>query len=345
MNQPSIELKLLLALLLGCSLQPFVFAQKQGHYKIISYNVENLFDTVANPKFFDKDFTPNGKFEWNSERYQTKITNLSKVVNAIADTVPLLFLGVCEVENKTVIKHWLKNPSMSKHNLEAIHFDSVDPRGIDVALFYNKKLFKPTYKESIQPRFDFDTNYKARNILYVKGKFGKEEFHVFVNHWSSRKGGAEKSDPRRIKTAEILRKKVDEINANHYNAKIILLGDFNDPPFAPSVADVLNAKQSIIALKENDLFNLMSEAAQRGQYTFNFEGEQDMLDQIIVSENFVRSDCQFCIEKKKGYVFQPKWLLYKSSKFGLMPFRTFEGFKYTGGFSDHFPIYCDLIVR
>jgi len=321
------------------------FAQQPGSYKIISYNVENLFDTVASNKYRDKDFSPTGKFEWNTQRYKTKLENLSKVVDAACENTPLLFLGVCEVENKKVVKHWLKNPLMAKHHLNAIHFNSMDPRGISVALLYNKKLFKPKVKEAIHPRFDFDTSYKARNILYVKGYFGKEEIHVFINHWSTRKGGAEKSDSRRVETAKLLRKKIDEIQASNTNAKIIVMGDFNDPPFAKSISDVLNAKQSELTLKENSLFNLMGEAALRGKYTFDFSGEQDLLDQIIVSENFVNNNCNLCIDKKRGYVFQPKWLMYKSSKFGPMPFRTYEGYKYLGGFSDHLPVYCDLIVK
>lgn len=345
MKQLSLKCKFLLYGMVYCCMHLSTFAQDAGRYKIISYNVENLFDTVASNKYRDKDFTPTGKFEWNTQRYKAKLNNLSKVVDAVCDSTPLLFLGVCEVENKKVVKHWLKNPLMAKHHLGSIHFNSMDPRGISVALLYNKKLFTPKAKEAIHPRFDLDTSYKARNILYVKGNFGKEEIHVFLNHWSTRKGGAEKSDSRRVETAKLLRKKIDEIQAANTNAKIIVMGDFNDPPFAKSISEVLNAKQSELTLKENSLFNLMSESALRGKYTFDFAGEQDMLDQIIVSENFVNNNCRLCIDKKRGYVFQPKWLMYKSSKFGPMPFRTYEGFKYVGGFSDHLPVYCDLIVK
>jgi predicted extracellular nuclease len=345
MNQPSIDWKIVIICYAALGWHCVALAQKESRFKIIFYNVENFFDTIDSKKFKDKDFTPTGKFEWNTQRYQTKISNLSKVVNAITDSTPLLFLGVCEIENKQVIKDWLKSPLMARHHLHAVHFDSMDPRGIDVALLFNKKFFKPTYKENIPVQFDFDPQYQARSILYVKGKFGKEYLHIFVNHWSSRKGGAEKSEPRRIRTAEILRKKIDEIYSKYYNSKIILMGDFNDPPHAPSIAEKLNVKQSLLALKEKDLFNLMSEPAQRGQYSFDYEGEQDMLDQIIVSENMVSSNCRICIDKNKGEVFQPKWLMYKSSKFGYTPFRTFEGTKYTGGFSDHLPVYCDLIVK
>lgn len=322
-----------------------VYAQKAGKYKIISYNLENLYDTVANPKINDQAFTPNGKFEWNTERYQSKIKNLSKVVSTICGDTPLLFLGVNEVENKKVLKDWIKDPLMQPFRLSYIRLNSIDPRGMEVALLYNKKLFKPMRKEILQPSFEFDTAFKARAILYVKGKLGKEEVHVFINHWSTRRGGAEKSDPRRIATAKLLKAKIDEINATHYNAKIILLGDFSDPPFAYSVSEALNAKQSNIALKEKDLFNLMSEVAQQGQYTFDFEGEQDLLDQIIVSSNLVSNDCELCIDKKRGNIFKPQWLMYKSSKFGPMPFRTYEGTKYVGGYSDHLPVYCDFLVK
>jgi predicted extracellular nuclease len=317
----------------------------QNRYRVISYNIENLFDTIANPAIRDKNFTPNGKFAWNTERYNTKLNNLTKVINALCDTVAPLFISVCEAENSTVLKDWLKQPKMKQYNLKFIHFNSADPRGIDVALLYNKKLFKPTYKTLIPIQFDFDNNYNARGILYVKGKFNKQQIHVFVNHWSSRKGGAEISDGRRLRTAKILRAKINEILATNPNARIFVTGDFNDPPFSISVSDSLNAKQNLLTIKSGDLYNLMSEAAQKGKYSFNFEGEQDMLDQIIVTQNFVAKDCILCIDKKRGEVFQPKWLMYKSDKFGLMPNRTFAGYKYIGGYSDHLPVYTDVIVK
>ncbi|MCS6820189.1 MAG: endonuclease/exonuclease/phosphatase family protein [Chitinophagales bacterium] len=320
-------------------------AQKRGTYRVVTYNLENLFDTVLQPGGKDSNFTPSGKFQWNSLRYQTKLSNLSKVITSVCDTFPLLFLAINEVENKNVIRDWLKQPAMKKFNLSYIHFDSVDPRGMDVALLYNKKIFRPKHKSVIQPYFDFDSAYKARGILYVAGKFGKQKLHVFVNHWSSRSGGAVKSEPRRIATAQLLKKKLDEIRKQEADPKILLLGDFNDPPHAPSLTDYLGVKRHLLALKKNDLFNLMADASEKGGFTFDYQGEQDMLDQIIVSENFVRSSCQLCIYKNSGYVFQPKWLFYKSSKYGVIPFRTFEGEKYVGGFSDHLPVYCDVVVK
>ncbi len=317
----------------------------QQRYRIISYNVENLFDTINNPKIRDDDFTPQGKFQWNTERYAAKLNSLSKVINALTDTVSPLFISICEAENKKVLKDWLKQPQMKKHSMRFIHFDSTDPRGIDVALLFNKKVFKPTHQSLIEIPLDFEPNYKPRGILYVKGKINKQEIHVFVNHWSSRKGGAEKSEGRRLRTATILRATIDGILNANSDAKILVMGDFNDTPFNPSVADSLKAKQNLLTLKRGDLFNLMTEAAQKGKYSFNFEGEQDMLDQIIVSQNFIDNSCKFCVESKRGEVFQPKWLMYKSDKFGPMPHRTYAGFKYIGGPSDHLPVYCDVLVK
>ncbi len=346
MSVPSIKIKKYFFFSLCIAgLLCFSDAQAQNRYRVISYNIENLFDTIKNPAIWDEDFTPKGKFAWNTERYATKLTNLSKVINALCDTVPPLFISVCEAENKAVLNDWLKQPQMKRYNLKFIHFDSVDPRGIDVALLYNKKLFKPTFKTLIPVQFDFDKKYKPRGILYVKGKFNKQEVHVFVNHWSSRKGGAEVSDGRRMRTAKILRSKIDEILSADKDARIFVTGDFSDPPFSRSIADSLNVKQNLLTIKEGDLYNLMTEAAQKGKYSFNFEGEQDMLDQIIVTENFVAKDCTLCIDKKRGEVFQPKWLMYKSDKFGLMPNRTFAGYKYIGGYSDHLPVYTDVIVK
>lgn len=63
------------------------------------YNVENLFDTIDDPNINDGSHLPDSKIPWNSERYQTKLDNLSKVMSSVdSGNYPTLF-GLCEVEN------------------------------------------------------------------------------------------------------------------------------------------------------------------------------------------------------------------------------------------------------
>ncbi|MGY0425585.1 MAG: endonuclease/exonuclease/phosphatase family protein, partial [Polaribacter sp.] len=47
------------------------------------YNVENLFDTLNDPKTLDDDFTADGKKKWNYKRYKIKIKKLGSVISQL----------------------------------------------------------------------------------------------------------------------------------------------------------------------------------------------------------------------------------------------------------------------
>ena len=58
-------------------------------------------------------------------------------------------LGCAEVENESVLKIWLMNPKLKSRNLQIVHYDSPDKRGVDVALLYNPKYFTPKFSEPL----------------------------------------------------------------------------------------------------------------------------------------------------------------------------------------------------
>lgn len=310
-------------------------------FRLAFYNVENLFDTLDHTLKADDDFTPTGRNQWNTERYFEKINQLSKVVAAME--FPSI-LGLCEIENDTVIRDFIEHPAMKPQRYGLIHFQSPDERGIDNALIYKTDHFKVLESSYIRIEFpeDMEEDF-TRDIVYVNGKLaGDQELHVFVNHWPSRRGGVEASEPKRMLAAGYLRKAVDEIFSTTPDAHIIIMGDFNDETDNRSVKEVLGAHTDFEQLQEKSLYNCMADPDRKGLGTYNYRGDWNMMDQIIVSSPLVAPGSK--IKAVNATIFQQEWMMYHDSKYGFVPNKTYGGPNYYGGFSDHLPVFIDLII-
>jgi endonuclease/exonuclease/phosphatase family metal-dependent hydrolase len=169
-----------------------------------------------------------------------------------------------------------------------------------------------------------------------------DTLHLFVNHWPSMRGGVLNMENLRIKIAEMVRSKVDSImNENRGGAKIIILGDFNCTPDDQVIRILLATGK-----EGKDLINLSAEPASKGLGTYRYQGNWEMLDQIIVSEKILSCAKGIYTETGKFAVFKPDFLLKKDPKYpGSMPLSTYRGYKYQGGFSDHLPVLLDLKIR
>lgn len=334
---------LLFILLLGpwCS-----YAQRSSEVSIVFYNVENLFDTIDQPDIDDQEYTPTGKKQWNSERYTAKLDNLSKVLAASAGSSLPALIGLCEVENEAVAKDLMHNKLLRKGKYRVIHEDSPDQRGIDVALAYRKKQFRYIRHEMIPVALPSDAERPTRDILHVVGMLArKDTIHLFINHWPSRYGGAEKSEPKRIAAARTLRQRVDTILKSSPTAKILIMGDFNDYPSNSSIAETLNAKSPTNA-HPTSLINLAAPAQQSGQGSHAYRGEWGMLDQIIISVGLQSATTGASTQPEDFFIVKEPWMLYVNPKNGEeKPNRTYGGNAYYGGFSDHLPVGVKLTLR
>mgnify|MGYP003309897846 CR=1 FL=1 len=135
-----------------------------------------------------------------------------KIKEIITSDMPDI-VGVCEIENDTVIKDLLYNSPLQKQKYQYIHYESPDRRGIDVALLYRSDKFKVVFSQAIPFVFPKDSNFKTRDILYVKGivPHCQDLLHLFVNHWPSRYGGYAQTIDFRNYAAIILRNYIDSI--------------------------------------------------------------------------------------------------------------------------------------
>ncbi|PLX16047.1 MAG: hypothetical protein C0597_08190 [Marinilabiliales bacterium] len=322
-----------------------IYAQTQESYKVLFYNVENLFDTYDDSLTNDEEFLPEGERFWNNHKYYSKLNNVYKVIMAVGEWNPPAIIGLCEIENWKVLHDLVNNTPLVKYEYQIIHKESPDRRGIDVGFLYRQELFKPLDEEFLAINFPNNPESKTRDIIYVKGIANNTDtLHLFVNHWPSRWGGQLESEDKRIFVASVLKSKIDSIFDSNPSSNIIVTGDFNDYPDNKSINEVLNAKQNFYTLDKNALYNLSSDLAKTKDIgSHKYQGEWGILDQIIVSGNLLLSNNKISTSFNDAYIFSADFLLEPDEgNFGFKPKRTFIGYKYNGGFSDHLPTYLIL---
>jgi hypothetical protein len=319
--------------------------QNEVSYKVMFYNAENLFDTYDDSLINDEEFLPEGDRFWNNHKYYSKLTNIYKVIVAVGGWEPPAIIGLCEIENRKVLNDIVNNTPLVKFEYQIIHKESPDRRGIDVGLLYRKELFQPISYEAIPINFPDNPESKTRDILYVKGIVKKTDtLNIFINHWPSRWGGQLESEDRRLFVASVLRAKVDSIFKSNPKSNIIITGDFNDYPDNKSINEVLNASQDFNQIENIQLYNLSSYLYKSKNIgSHKYQGEWGVLDQFIVSGNLLSEEHKFYTTLDDIHIFKADFLLEPDEGYyGYMPKRTFIGYKYNGGFSDHLPTYLIL---
>lgn len=306
------------------------------------YNVENLFDTLDTPHKIDEEFLPSSAKEWNSEKYAKKLEHIGAVLSSLNKPGLPDIIGLCEVENKKVVEDLATTGVLKKAGYKVVHEESPDMRGIDVALMYSPAHFKYISHEKLAVKFANEPDETTRDILYVKGISGNDTLHLFVNHWPSRRDGQEASESRRVAAANVLKSKVANITDNNPEAKVLIMGDFNDFPDNKSVQDVLNA-----GVEDNQpLYNLMYKQWLKGIGTYNYKGNWNMLDQIIVSQGLLNAKSGLDVDRDSGHIYREEWILYINREKDIeTPNRTYGGNRYYGGYSDHLPVYVNLVIK
>ena len=343
--------------------------KKFAIHTVAFYNLENLFDTINNPNN-DEEWLPNGAQNWTSLKYKQKLQNLARVLSEIGTgenpANSPTFIGGSEIENRGVLEDLIKEPKLAVHDYGIVHYDSPDKRGIDVALLYQKKFFKPTSSVNIPLliyRNDFkikekDSNETAedkadsdkievavdnrvytRDVLLVTGLLDGEEVNVIVNHWPSRSGGEKKSSPFREAAGRLNKKIMDSIYKNNPNTKIITMGDLNDGTYNKSVKEGIGAKLKKEEVKQFGIYNPFEEMAKKGNASLFYRDSGDIFDQIMVSETLIQKDYSSYKYWKAG-IYNKPFMIQTTGQYKGYPLRHSNS---EIGFSDHFPVYVYLI--
>ena len=312
------------------------------------YNVENLFDCYDDPEKNDDEFLPDRDKYWTDYRYKQKLRKTYQVISALGEWNKPTIIGLCEIENKKVLTDLINKTPLNGIGYEIIHFESPDKRGIDVGLLYQSKDFVPIVSKQI-PVHNPESNRSTRDILYVSGVLNNiDTLHIFINHWPSRWGGQLETEHKRMFAASVLKKHTDSLFEISENPKIIIAGDLNDYPDDKSLINTLNAKTSDYKSAESEeLYNLAYYMQfKKKQGSHKYRGEWGVLDQLIVSGSLLKPENNIYTTIESANVFNAEFLLETDTyNTGKTPFRTYKGYKYNSGFSDHLPVYLDLFIN
>lgn len=302
------------------------------------YNLENLFDIYDDEDTLDNDFLPTADKKWTEKRYRNKLKKLSFSISEIGkeetQKAPAI-VGFAEVENKLVIKDLLKAKHLKDLPYDFVHYNSDDERGIDVALIYDTTAFNVLHSEVFKLDLFTEEGKRdfTRDILLVTGLLHDEKIHVIVNHWPSRRKGANQTEEKRLLASEKVQEIITLLRSEEENPKIIIMGDFNDGPIDNSIKNLVLSQ---------DLYNPMAtlKSRERGSLSHNFEW--NLFDQILITTNFFERGKTLTFEEAD--IFDAQFLKLYNGKYKGNPYRTYVGKKYKGGYSDHFPVYINLKI-
>lgn len=129
----------------------------------------------------------------------------------------------------------------------------------------------------------------SRKPLAAEFTFQGEEVIVINNHFNS-KGGDQplfgknqppylESEAQRVEIANIVNHFVSDIKEKNEDANVVVLGDLNDFEFSAPLA----------ALKGDDLTNLVETLPASERYTYNYQGNAQVLDHILVTNNLAEA--------------------------------------------------------
>lgn len=326
-------------------------AQEKKKYKahtIAFYNLENLFDTINDPNKFD-EASPMMELKVDREEvYKKKVHNMARVIADIGYDITKntpVILGVSEVENRDVIEDVVNDSLLLQSDYGIVHYDSPDARGIDVGLIYQKKFFTPLYTSSHELKiYDDDSRERiyTRDQLLVSGKLEGEMIHILVNHWPSRRGGEARSRPKRVAAAKLNKRIIDSLQANDPYAKIFIMGDLNDDPINASVKDVLKAEKDKEKVGFKGIYNPMENFYRSGLGSNAYRDAWSLFDQIMVTQPLLEKDFSSFRFYQAG-IYNKNYMVNKRGRWKGYPLRSFADGGFTGGYSDHFPVYTIVI--
>ena len=291
-----------------------ILAEKSS-LRIVSYNVENLFDTKHDTLKNDSSFLPEGMHHWTYRRYQTKIDRIAQVLVNIGGWESIPLVGLCEVENARCLRNLCYK--LRRFHYKYVHYDSPDERGVDVALLYDSTRVSILHSRALSLSLEGDY---TRDILYVSALYEQRDtVHVMICHLPSQLGGASNTDWKRQRAKSLIQSQIDSILLLQPSANIVVMGDMNT-----------SAQDDLMGM-----VNLMIPIQKMGQGTHKYQGIWTCLDQFYVSQSIAT--------KATTTIFSPWWLLEEDAKYlDYKPHRTYIGYRYNDGYSDHLPIVLHL---
>jgi len=289
---------------------------KAQTFTIMSYNIENAFDTIHDEGKNDYEYCDGGERKWSQYRLFQKLKSVGKVIAAADEKRPVDLIGLCEVENDTVMQCLTQRTSLSSLGYRYIMTNSLDERGIDVALLYSPFTFHPIETESIRPKTKKD---KTRDILHVAGTIaGGDTLDVYVVHLPSKRGGSE-GQKLSMSICQQLQAHTDSVRTLRQHPNLLIMGDFNAET---------NSQQLKLLTRSH---HLIDRTAKLQPGTYKYQGEWSILDHILTHTT--------TLSHQQTRILNLSFLTEPDPTHGnVKPYRTYLGPVYQGGVSDHLPV-------
>ena len=271
----------------------------EKHY-ITWWNVENLFSFQNDPDRSEKlEREIAGELEgWTATVLDKKLNQLAKIIKQMNGGLGPDILGVCEIENESVLEKLISKLSSLGRNYKTAHANTQDRRGIDVAFIFDEDYYSVD-RSKVFSHFILRRN-ATRDILQASFETARGNRLVLMgNHWPSRRGGAVASAPYRMMAGETLayfHERTRQIDGE--DQALLVLGDFNDEPFDVSMVEYAlseRSKRRVISDRTEKpyLFNLSWELTGEGTGTHYYGGTFGMLDQILVNKPVLNGESPF----------------------------------------------------
>lgn len=325
--------------------------RRARRFRVMEYNVENLFDTCRQTEHDDREFLPESERRWNTYRYWKKLGQLSRIIAAAGGAEPVDMVALCEVENDSVLHDLTRRTGLVRLGYKYIMTHGNDIRGMNVALLYQPETFLPLSSDTLRIPPHKGYGRPTRDVLHVCGLITTgDTLDVFVCHLPSRRGGSSASRELRCHAASSLRHAADSILAHRQTPSLLLLGDFNDEYSDASLAVSFGAVPPSVKDRrqhpDTAVFYILSArlSAPGGiKGTYKFQGKWNQLDQIIVNKELLSEERTFFIPLPSCKIFDFPGLLEPDPvQGGVKPRRTYQGPVYKGGPSDHLPLLLDF---
>ncbi|MDO5751323.1 MAG: endonuclease/exonuclease/phosphatase family protein, partial [Rothia sp. (in: high G+C Gram-positive bacteria)] len=298
-------------------------------FRIVTYNVENLFDTLHAEGKEDGEFTPTGSRQWTSGRYWGKLGKLCRVIAAVGGDTPADLVALVEVENDSVMHDLTQRTKLRRLGYDYAMAGTADVRGIGVGLLYQPHRFRPVSKDTLR----FEGLHKrlrpTRHALHVAGELVTgDTLDVLVCHWPSRRGGQEATKFRKG-VAQQLRTYCDSLLRVRSRAALVLMGDLNAWYPETCLREGLGCTLPEGSPNPRELY-LLSHARQASHDitgTYKYQGRWNQLDHFIVNGRLLPSHTHRTTpwtDSAHCYIADLPFLLQKEPRSGAMrPYRTY----------------------
>lgn len=202
----------------------------QEPFRIIFWNVENLFDCKHDSLKNDQEFLPGSLRAWHYGRYKKKIGDIARTLVAVGEWMPAALVGICEVENNRVMEDLVRYSPLKEFGYRYVMTDSPDPRGIDVALLYQRDRFRLLDHQAIRIPVAEKRGRATRDILHVSGLvLSGDTLDVFVCHFPSRAGNNKEQERFREQVARQLKQYTDSLLNIRKTPYLVIMGILMTP--------------------------------------------------------------------------------------------------------------------